>query len=33
MEQIKEIYKLAKEHKKITIGVIVVIVMIIALIN
>ena len=33
METIKEIYKLAKEHKKITIGVIVVIVMIIALVN
>ena len=33
METIKEYYKLAKEHKKITIGVIVVIVMIIALIN
>ena len=33
METIKEIYKLAKEHKKITIGVIIVIVMIIALVN
>ena len=33
METIKEYYKLAKEHKKITIGVIIVIVMIIALIN
>ena len=33
METIKEYYKLAKEHKKITIGVIIVIVMIIALVN
>ena len=33
MEQIKEIYKLAKEHKKITIGVIIVFVILIALIN
>jgi len=33
MEQIKEYIKLAKEHKKITIGVIVVIVILIALIN
>ena len=33
MEQIKEYIKLAKEHKKITMGVIIVIVMIIALIN
>ena len=33
METIKEYIKLAKEHKKITIGVIIVIVMIIALIN
>jgi hypothetical protein len=33
METIKEYYKLAKEHKKITIGVIVVIVILIALIN
>ena len=33
MEEIKKYYKLAKEHKKITIGVIVVIIMIIALVN
>jgi len=33
MEQIKEYIKLAKEHKKITIGVIIVIVILIALIN
>jgi len=33
METIKEYIKLAKEHKKITIGVIVVIVILIALIN
>ena len=33
MEQLKAYYKLAKEHKKITIGVIVVILMIIALAN
>jgi hypothetical protein len=33
METIKEYIKLAKEHKKITIGVIIVIVILIALIN
>ena len=33
MEQIKEYIKLPKEHKKITIGVIVVVIMIIALVN
>ena len=33
MEEIKKYYKLAKEHKKITMGVIIVIVMIIALVN
>ena len=33
MEQIKKYYKLAKEHKKITIGVIIVIVILITLIN
>jgi hypothetical protein len=33
MEQIKEYYKLAKEHKKITMAVIIVVIMIIALIN
>ena len=33
MEQLKADYKLAKEHKKITIGVIVVVIMIIALVN
>ena len=33
MEQIKAYLKLAKEHKKITIGVIVVILIIIALVN
>jgi hypothetical protein len=33
MEQIKAYIKLAKEHKKITIAVVVVIIMIIALIN
>ena len=33
MEQIKKYYKLAKEHKKITMGVIIVVIMIIALIN
>ncbi len=33
MEQIKEYIKLAKEHKKITIGVIIVIVILITLIN
>ena len=33
MEQIKAYIKLAKEHKKITIGVIIVVIMIIALIN
>jgi hypothetical protein len=33
MEEIKKYYKLAKEHKKITMGVIIVVIMIIALIN
>jgi len=33
MEQIKEYIKLAKKHKKITIGVIIVVIMIIALVN
>ena len=33
MEKIKTYYKLAKEHKKITIGIIVVILIIIALVN
>jgi hypothetical protein len=33
MEQLKTYYKLAKEHKKITIGVIIVVIMIIALVN
>ena len=33
MEQVKAYIKLAKEHKKITIGIIVVILMIIALVN
>ncbi len=33
MEQLKTYYKLAKEHKKITIGVIIVIVILIPLIN
>ena len=33
MEQIKKYYKLAKEHKKITIGVIIVVIMLIALVN
>jgi hypothetical protein len=33
MEQIKAYIKLAKEHKKITIAVVVVIIMIIALVN
>ena len=33
MEQLKTYYKLAKEHKNITIGVIVVILIIIALVN
>ena len=33
MEQIKAYIKLAQDHKKITIGVIVVIIMIIALVN
>ena len=33
MAQIKEYIKLAKEHKKITIAVVVVIIMIIALVN
>ena len=33
MEQIKKYYKLAKENKKITMAVIIVIIMIIALIN
>ena len=33
MEQIKKYYKLAKEHKKITMGVIIVVIMLIALVN
>jgi len=33
MEEIKKYYKLAKEHKKITMGIIIVVIMIIALIN
>ena len=33
MEEIKKYYKLAKEHKKITMGVIIVVIMIIALVN
>jgi hypothetical protein len=33
MEEIKKYYKLAKENKKVTMGIIIVIVMIIALIN
>ena len=33
MEQIKDYIKLAKEHKKITIAVVVVVIMIIALVN
>jgi len=33
MEQIKKYYKLAKEHKKITMGIVIVVIMIIALIN
>ena len=33
MEQIKEYIKLAKEHKKITIAVVIVVIMIIALVN
>ena len=33
MEQIKDLYKLAKDHKKITIAVVIVVIMIIALIN
>tara|TARA_R110000765_G_scaffold309085_1_gene402608 strand:- start:215 stop:316 length:102 start_codon:yes stop_codon:yes gene_type:complete len=33
MEQIKEYYKLAKEHKKITMGIVIVVIMLIALIN
>jgi len=33
MEEIKKYYKLAKEHKKITMGGIIVVIMIIALIN
>ena len=33
MEQIKTYIKLAKEHKKITIAVVVVVIMIIALVN
>ena len=33
MEQIKKYYKLAKENKKITMAVIIVVIMIIALIN
>ena len=33
MEQIKEYIKLAKDHKKITIAVVIVVIMIIALVN
>jgi len=33
MEQIKEYIKLAKEHKKITMGVIIVVIILIALVN
>ena len=33
MEQIKKYYKLAKENKKITMGIVIVVIMIIALIN
>jgi hypothetical protein len=33
MEEIKKYYKLAKEHKKITMGIVIVVIMIIALIN
>ena len=33
MEKMKNLYKLAKEHKKITIAVVVVVIMIIALVN
>jgi hypothetical protein len=33
MEQIKKYYKLAKENKKITMAVVIVVIMIIALIN
>jgi len=33
MEQIKKYYKLAKEHKKMTMGIVIVVIMIIALIN
>ena len=33
MEKIKKYYKLAKEHKKITMGIVIVVIMIIALIN
>jgi hypothetical protein len=33
MEQIKKYYKLAKEHQKITMGIVIVVIMIIALIN
>ena len=33
MEQIKKYYKLAKEHKKITMGIVIVVIMIIELIN
>ena len=33
MEEIKKYYKLAKEHKKITMGFVIVVIMIIALIN
>jgi len=33
MEEIKKYYKLAKEHKKMTMGIVIVVIMIIALIN
>jgi hypothetical protein len=33
MEQIKEYYKLAKENKKITMAIIIVVIMLIALVN
>ena len=33
MEEIKKYIKLAKEHKKITMGIVIVVIMIIALIN
>ena len=33
MEKMKNLYKLAKDHKKITIAVVVVVIMIVALVN